>query len=370
MTTILILGGYGVTGKLLTRTLLEQTDTKIIVAGRHLGKAQLFANHLNTKYKTARISALYADAASKQSLKNALKRADFLLVASPTTKYADNVIRAALESGVDYLDIQLSSEKLELLKAYAPEIERAGRCFITEAGYHPGLPAALVRYAAQHYDRLEEADTACYLNMGPTAPYSESLDELMDAFRHYQAHVFRDGEWTPPKKVVQRKFDFGKGIGVKNCYSMYFEELGELPREIPTLLDAGFYMSGTHWFVDWFVYPLIFWGLKLPLSFLSRPLGKLFWGCLRFFAKAPYLVMLKVDSKGVKNGKPLRVETTVSHPDGYALTAIPVVATLLQYLDGTAKRPGLWMMGYVVEPSRLLADMKRMGVSITEQAYE
>jgi hypothetical protein len=369
MTTILILGGYGTTGKLLTRYLLDYSEAKIIVAGRHLGKAQLYANQLNAKREGARVSALYADAASKQSLKNALKRADFLLVAAPITKFANNVIHAALESGVDYLDIQLSSEKLELLKSFAPEIERSGRCFITEAGYHPGLPSALILYAAQQFDRLEEAATACYLNMGPSLPYSESVDELMEAFRHYQAHVFKDGEWTSPKKVIQRKFDFGKGIGTKNCYSMYFEELGDIPQMIPTLLDAGFYISGTHWFVDWFIYPLIFMGLKLSGSFLKRPLGKLLWGCMRIFAKPPYLVMLKLESRGVKDSIPRRMEMTLSHSDGYALTAIPVVACLLQYLDGSAKRPGLWMMGYLADPVRLMQDMKRMGVVITEQTY-
>jgi saccharopine dehydrogenase (NAD+, L-lysine-forming) len=57
-----------------------------------------------------------------------------------------------------------------------------------------------------------------------------------------------------------------------------------------------------------------------------------------------------------------RVQTTVAHPDGYELTAIPVVATLLQYLDGSARKSGLWMMGHFVEPTRLMKDMAIMGV--------
>ncbi len=36
----------------------------------------------------------------------------------------------------------------------AEEIQQAGCCFITDGGFHPGLPAFLVRYAAQYFDQL------------------------------------------------------------------------------------------------------------------------------------------------------------------------------------------------------------------------
>jgi hypothetical protein len=46
------------------------------------------------------------------------------------------------------------------------------------------------------------------------------------------------------------------------------------------------------------------------------------------------------------------------------LTAIPVVAFVEQYLDGSARKPGLWMMGHIVEPVRLMKDMEAMGANI------
>jgi len=60
-----------------------------------------------------------------------------------------------------------------------------------------------------------------------------------------------------------------------------------------------------------------------------------------------------------------KVYAAVAQPDGYELTAIPVVATLLQYLDGSARKPGLWMMGHLVKPIRLMMDMEKMGVKFT-----
>ena len=83
-------------------------------------------------------------------------------------------------------------------------------------------------------------------------------------------------------------------------------------------------------------------------------------------SQPPYELMLAVEAKGQKNGKPATVRASVAHPDGYELTAIPVVAFVKQYLDGSARCPGLHMMGHIAEPVRLFRDMKSMGVVIAE----
>jgi saccharopine dehydrogenase (NAD+, L-lysine-forming) len=366
MTTILILGGTGYTGKSLARHLLEQSKADIILAARNLEKAQAFADQLNGEFKEKRVTAIRADAADAASLKAAFTGATLVLVAAPTTAHAETVIHTALEAGADYLDVQISAKKFALLQSLAPEIKRAGRCFITEAGFHPGLPSALVRYAATQLDVIESAITAGYLNMGGmNLPYTEAVDELVDMFKEFQAQVYKNGGWTKASSFELRKFDFGGDIGRKNCYSMFFEELGPLPEMFPSLKEVGFYISESHWVVDWFIYPLAFLGLKLAPRRGVRPIGRLLWWGMQNFYKKPYRVELQVQAAGLKNGRQARVRASVAHPDGYELTAIPVVAALLQYLDGSARRPGLWMMGHLAEPARLMRDMEKMGVKVT-----
>ena len=360
MSRILILGGAGLTGRSIARHLLEQSEAGVTIAGRGLPKACALADDLNQSHPGQRAAALYADAADMDSLRAAFGGHDLVLVAAPTTAYVEKVVQAALETGVDYLDVQLSARKYSLLQSQAGEIERHGRCFITEAGFHPGLPSALVRYAAAKLDSIESAITAGYLNMGKDLPYTEAVDELVESFKDYQWQVYKNGRWAKPGFFELRKIDFGSDIGWKRCYPMFFEELRPLPEILPSLKETGFYMSESHWMTDWVIMPLTWIWLKLRPNAL-RPIGKFLWWGMGTFHKPPYRVELQVQAAGLKGGQPARVIASVAHPDGYELTAIPVVAALLQYLDGSARKPGVWMMGHLVDPTRLMRDMEAMG---------
>ena len=320
MKTLLILGGYGYTGKFLAKHLLAQTDANLIISGRSLEKAKSFADELNSP----RVTVRRVDASDADSLAQALQNVNLCLVAAPTTHHAETVVRACIDAKVDYLDVQFSSKKLNALYARENEIKQAGLCFVTEAGYHPGLPAALIRYAATKMDILESAVTAGYLNMN-NIPYTEAVDELMEAFLDYQAQVYKNGAWTKPTSWEMRSFNFGNDLGKRTCYSMFFEELRILPSLYPSLKETGFYISGSNWLADLIVTPLVFVGIKLAPKRGLRPLGKLMWWAMGK-SRPPYLVALKVEAKGLLKGKQAEAQIRVAHPDGYELTAIPVVA--------------------------------------------
>jgi saccharopine dehydrogenase (NAD+, L-lysine-forming) len=74
-------------------------------------------------------------------------------------------------------------------------------------------------------------------------------------------------------------------------------------------------------------------------------------------------VVLKVEATGQLSGKPVQVEASIEHEDGYELTAIPVVALLKQF--DRIRQPGLHMMGHLADPDCLFQDMERMGVRVT-----
>jgi saccharopine dehydrogenase (NAD+, L-lysine-forming) len=70
---------------------------------------------------------------------------------------------------------------------------------------------------------------------------------------------------------------------------------------------------------------------------------------------------MKAVVEGECNGKPRTEELWLTNENGYIFTALPVVAGLLQYLDGSSRKPGLWMLGQLIEPQRFIMDLKRLG---------
>jgi saccharopine dehydrogenase (NAD+, L-lysine-forming) len=66
-----------------------------------------------------------------------------------------------------------------------------------------------------------------------------------------------------------------------------------------------------------------------------------------------------------KDGQAKAIALALYHSDGYVFTAVPVVATLLQLLDGSARKPGLHLQAHIVEPRRLIRDLVRLGIEIS-----
>jgi len=163
--TILVIGGYGTTGATLSELLLEHSDANVILAGRTPAKAEALAATLRARYPE-RVSARRADASDPGSLAAAFGGIDMVAVAASSLVHARTVMEAALHAGIDYFDLQMSAAgKLAALEDLRGQIEREGRCFITDGGIHPGLSAAMIRALAPAFASLERADVSGLLRV-------------------------------------------------------------------------------------------------------------------------------------------------------------------------------------------------------------
>ena len=366
---ILILGGYGNTGLAIAKHLLVQTDICITLAGRSLDKAMQAAANLNAQHRGDRVHAVCADASNSQQLLQIFQGVDMVVVASSTAKYADQVARAAMDAGIDYLDVQYSTEKVKVLQSLTKQIEQAELCFITDGGFHPGLPAAMVRYAAERFERLESANIGSVIQIDwNTLEFSpDTLEEFIGEFVDFQTLHFKDGKWQSMSALammIPKFIEFGGAYGRRYCIPMFLEEMRSLPDEFPTLRETGFFVGGFNWFVDWILSPAIMLGLKLFPKAGLHVCGKLMYWGLAAFSRPPYGTLLKLEARGFTKGSPRSMNMLISHPDGYELTAIPAVACLMQYLDGSIRKPGVWLQAHIVEPRRFFDDMKTMGAEI------
>jgi saccharopine dehydrogenase (NAD+, L-lysine-forming) len=372
MRTILILGGYGNAGRVITERLLKETDCCIIVAGRNFHAAAKAAADLNRGYCGNRALAAHVDASDPGGLAAKFAGVDLVVTAAPITGLAAGVARAAVNAGADLIDVGIGASKCAELRAFDTLVRDAGRSVIADAGFHPGLPAVLVRYVAGWFDRLEAADVGSVIQIdwrNLAAPISQSTAaEMIDEFRDFCTDSFRDGKWvTLPWKDVLISMDFPAGFGRRPCTSWFLEEMRALPEMIPSLRRTGFYVGGFNWFSDYVMMPVMLAASRLPKGAVTRTVANLFLWSLKAFSKPPYGTLLKVEAEGIAEGRPARAELVVSHNSGYVFTGVPVVACVLQYLNGAARKPGVSLMGHILEPRRLLQDMQRMGIIIEEK---
>ncbi len=363
-----ILGGYGYTGKSLVRLLLEHTDARLIIAGRNPQRARAMAQEWNQQFAGGRVCGVYADASCAHSLWEAFEGVDLLVVAAPVARHTETVARAALRIDCDYLDIVFSARKLRTLHALTEDIVRAGRTFITDAGYHPGLPALLVRYAASLLDNVEAANVFSVINPQGGFPLTGSLQEFVQELSRLQCVAYRDGQWhraTGLGLSEMRQADFGFGFGMRSCVPMMLEEMRTLPQMFPALRETAFYVAGFNWFVDWIVMPLLFLGGRTAPRWTRQPLAYLLhWGT-RLYANPPYGAVIKMEACGWNGCERQRLSVQLYHPDPYILTA--TAAGILQYLRGRARKPGLWFAGHLYDPNEAIEDMQAMGVKYHQE---
>ncbi|MCP1391869.1 MAG: saccharopine dehydrogenase NADP-binding domain-containing protein [Methanothrix harundinacea] len=365
--TILVLGGYGGAGSAISRAILKYTHADLIVAGRRKEKAKVLAEELNREFPENRASWAVADASDPPSLAEPFGEADLVIVAATTTSFVETTARAAIEARDDYLDIHYPQEVVPILKALAPDIERVGLTFVSQAGFLPGLPSVFVRRAEAFFSNYRKAavSTAMKTDFDSGGAVLEFIETLGD----YSAEVYRNGEWRGAGSRDVRKVDFGPTLGRKTCYPTTLSEMRDLPDRLG-IEELAAYVAGLNWFVDYVVTPLTF-----VLGKVKRGLGKdqlaglMVWGSKRFKTLGE-AVALVLEAEGEKDGKSRSIRMTARHDDVYEFTAMPIAAFLNQYLDGTVKLPGLWMMGHLVDPERFVEDLVRMGAEVEMEVGE
>ncbi|MGD8780067.1 MAG: saccharopine dehydrogenase NADP-binding domain-containing protein [Ignavibacteria bacterium] len=364
---IFILGGYGNTGYLIADYLLKETDVQIAIAGRDIDKASIAAYQLNDKYRAKRTSSVNLSASDYDWIKKTIEGYDYLVLASSTSDYVENVVKACLATNTNYFDTQFSSpEKIKMLRRYESEIDKKGLTIITDGGYHPGVISALIRYAGTQFDKMYSAFVYSFVRADwRNYKFSKStLSEFMSEIKNYNPTILKKGKWKRIGPLNSKEIYFDREIGVQKTASYYLEELSQLPELLPNLKNAGFYAGGVDWFTKDFTAPIGHFSYKIFGDATTKPLVKIFkWGNKKF-SKPPYKIKLKLIAEGISERKNKKFEMSLEHKDGYFLTAIPVVITISQILKGIINPHGLCFQANIVEPAMFFEDMEKLGINI------
>ena len=360
---VLLIGATGYAGRQLAAYLLQETDATVILAGRSMAKLDELQSRLRSQALAHRVELFEIDAAHFDS--TALGEFDLMVNATAEGPHNALLIQACIEHRADWIDLQMTNELLNPPPALKKSIERAGLCFVIQAGFHPGIIAPLVRYADQQMDVMDSAIVGSVIRDRSGLPYTSGFSELVASFRDYKSEMYKDGRWQKLKYAAYPKIFFEYGFGELLTYPVEMTELRRLSQLLPNLKTHGFFVAGFNWFADYLVTPLIMFSSRIAPRQTEAWLGRLLSWSTKRFSRPPYGTVVQVDAEGQSGGQPVRFRLSLFHEDAYSLTAVPTVAMIMQMFGGTVQ-PGIHLMGLCCDPGRLLEDIGRTDVSISE----
>jgi hypothetical protein len=355
---ILILGGYGVVGYQTAKILLHRTNAEIVLAGRSMDKARTAGEELGRATDSARVSGMSLDAFDSEHVLAAFRTVDWVIVCMPLAGVGARLARAAIEAGVNYIDINANQEKQAFLQGAAGDIKHRGLIFVSEAGLGPGVPSLLVRYAHEQLGALDSVEIGS-IYRDRLISRGSARDMLVELGQ--KPRIFASRSWRQARLTEDRIIDFGNPYGRQRCYPFELLELVRLPVEEFGLENLGSFAAGCNPVVDQLV--LVWTVTGLYKTGLGLRLGTRIARWASRFTKPPFRTLIQAEAEARDGGR-LRVQ--VGHEDAYVATAIPVAACVMQMLDDDlSSASGLFLMGHLLETERFLQDIQMMGMDVT-----
>jgi saccharopine dehydrogenase (NAD+, L-lysine forming) len=252
LSKVLVIGAGGVGSVAVHKMGMNpQIFSDVHLASRTKSKCDAIAE--SVKQRTGQSVATYAiDAEDVPALTALIREIGPKLVVNLALPYQDlTIMDACLAAGVDYMDTA-NYEPKDVAKfeyhwqwAYHDRFKQAGLMALLGSGFDPGVTSVFAMWLKKHKLRtirtLDILDCnggdhgqAFATNFNPEI----NIREVTAPARHWE-----NGEWVEtPAMTIRQNFDF-EGVGPKNMYLMYHEELESLARFIPEMERGRFWMT-------------------------------------------------------------------------------------------------------------------------------
>ncbi|MCE7061361.1 saccharopine dehydrogenase family protein [Dyadobacter sp. CY343] len=292
MSKVLIIGAGGVGSVVAHKCAMNsQVFTEILLASRTKAKCDKIAAEIQEMHGvTIQTAQVDADIVAETVL--LIKRFQPKLLINVALPYQDlTIMEACLATGVHYLDTA-NYEPKDVAKfeyswqwAYQERFKEAGLMAVLGCGFDPGVTQVFTAYANKHhFDEMHYLDIidcnagdhgkAFATNFNPEI----NIREITQPGRYWE-----NGEWIEiPAMSIHKPIEY-PGIGPKESYVLYHEELESLVKNFPTLKRARFWMTFGQAYITHLnvlenvgmtsIKPIKFQGMDIvPLEFLKAVL--------------------------------------------------------------------------------------------------
>ena len=372
MSKVLIIGAGGV-GHVVAHKCAQAPEvfSEIMLASRTKSKCDAIAASVKERTgRTIQTAALDADNVAETVA--LIKKFQPKLVLNVALPYQDLALMdACLETGVDYLDTA-NYEPLDEAKfeykwqwAYQDRFKEKGLMALLGSGFDPGVTNVYCAYAQKHlFDEIHELDIIDCNAGDHGQPFATNFNPEINIREITQrGRYWERGEWVETDPLSWRmSYDFPEGIGPKDCYLMYHEELESLVQNIRGLKRARFWMTFSQNYLNHLkvlegigmtsIEPVDYKGQKIvPLQFLKAVLPEP--GSLGPLTKGRTCIGCVM--KGVKDGKERKayIYNICSHEEAYRevgsqaisyTTGVPAMIGAMMMLTGKWRGAGVFNM--------------------------
>ncbi len=385
---VLIIGAGGVGNVVAHKcAMLTEYFSEIMLASRNENKCKAIAADVKQATgRTLRTAAVDADDVKATVALIKSFGADLLInVALP---YQDlPLMDACLHAGIHYVDTanyeppHLAKFEYSWQWAYRERFQKAGLTALLGSGFDPGVTNVFCAYAQKHlFDTIETIDIMD-ANAGDHGyPFATNFNPEINIREITQrGRYWEQGEWKETDPLsLKWVYDY-PGIGPKDSYLLFHEELESLAINIKGLKRIRFFMTFSQNYLTHLrvlenvgmtrIDPIEFQGHKIvPIQFLKallpdpaslgpRTKGKTCIGC---------------EITGVKDGKPRKVfiHNICDHQECYAevksqaisyTTGVPAAIGGAMIASGQWTRPGVWNMEEM-DPDPFMAELNKRGL--------
>jgi saccharopine dehydrogenase (NAD+, L-lysine forming) len=366
MSKVLMIGAGGV-GTVVAHKVAQVSEvfSEIVLASRTKSKCDAIAKAIGGN----RIQTAAVDAENVPELVSLIKSIKPELVINVALPYQDlTIMDACLETKVSYLDTANYEPKDEAKFeykwqwAYQDRFKAAGITAILGCGFDPGVTSVYTAYAAKHhFDEIQYLDIVDCNAGDHGKPFATNFNPEINIREVTQrGKYWENGKWieTEPHEI-HKPLNY-PGIGPKESYVIYHEELESLVKNFPTLKRARFWMTfGQEYLTHLRVIqnigmaridPVIYNGVEIiPIQFLKAVLPNP--GDLGENYKGWTSIGCRI--RGIKDGKEKTyyVYNNCSHEEAYKetgtqgvsyTTGVPAMIGAMMYLKGLWKKPGVF----------------------------
>ncbi|MCU0410471.1 MAG: saccharopine dehydrogenase family protein [Bacteroidales bacterium] len=391
MGKVLVIGAGGV-GTVVVSKMASLPDvfTDIMLASRTKSKCDAIAGRIGGN----RVQTAQVDADNVPELVQLIKSFKPDIVVNVALPYQDlHIMDACLETGVAYLDTA-NYEPPEEAKfeyswqwAYEDRYRNAGLTAILGCGFDPGVTSIFTAYAAKHHFKEIHYLDIVDCNAGDHGkPFATNFNPEINIREVTQkGKYWENGKWVVTEPHEIHKPLTYPGIGPKESYVIYHEELESLVKNYPTIRRARFWMTfGQEYLTHLRVIqnigmasidPIIYNGVEIvPIQFLKAVLPDP--GDLGENYKGWTSIGCRI--KGIsKEGKERTyyIWNNCSHEEAYRetgtqgvsyTTGVPAAIGAMMYLKGLWKKPGVWNVEQF-DPDPFMAELNRLGLPWHEQ---